>query len=361
MDYSDVYSHDVQQTGDKCLLSIIVPVYNVEAYVHSCMESIFHQNLDESTFEVIIVNDGTPDHSMEKIEDIIRQHQNISVINQENLSLSVARNNGIVKAKGEYILMPDSDDLLVDDSVSRILEIALESKADIVVADFLEMTDEEIKSNIVISQKEWHVEEKSGESLFLEDLNPRQCYVWRTLFRREFLLENHLLFVPGIRFQDVPFTHECYIKAQKCLRVSWLLNIYRRGHESATFYLTFQKAQDLCVAIAKTWELTNYDLSPKILRKLENNIYISFLSLISWIAFSFKDDSVRMELLHFLKEQAPNLSFHNGFYQSMTSFFYKYTPHFYMNFHFYIRYYKRILNNCLFQNKNLIFAKRKSN
>ena len=361
MEYSDVYPHVIHNSGDKCLISIIIPVYNVEKYIRPCLESVFRQNLEESIFEVIIVNDGTQDRSMEIIQDIINQHPNISVINQENLSLSVARNNGIAKAKGEYILMPDSDDLLIDNSLSLLLEEAVKSKADLVVADFLEMSDQEINDNKAITQIELHVEEKSGERLFLEDLNPRQCYVWRTLFRREFLLENHLLFVPGIRFQDVPFTHECYIKAQKCLRVSWLLNIYRRGHESATFYLTFQKAQDLCVAIAKTWELTNYDLSPKILRKLENNIYISFLSLISWIAFSFKDDSVRMELLHFLKEQAPNLSFHNGFYQSMTSFFYKYTPHFYMNFHFYIRYYKRILNNCLFQNKNLIFAKRKSN
>ena len=205
------------------------------------------------------------------------------------------------------------------------------------------------------------MEEKSGERLFLEDLNPRQCYVWRTLFRREFLLENHLQFVPGIRYQDVPFTHECYLKAKKCLRASRLLNIYRRGHESTTLYFSPKKAHDFCVAIAKTWELTKYELSPKILRKLEDDIYISFLSLISWIAFSFKDNSVRMELLLFLKEQAPDLSFHNGFYQSMTSFFYKSTPYLYINFHFYIRYYKRILNNCLFLNKQLSLQKEKSN
>ena len=127
-----------------CLLSIIVPVYNVEKYIRSCMESIFRQNMDENVFEVIIVNDGTEDRSMEVIQDIINEHSNITVINQENLSLSVARNNGIAKAKGEYILMPDSDDLLIDDSLSLLLEKAIESKADLVVADFLEMTNEEI-------------------------------------------------------------------------------------------------------------------------------------------------------------------------------------------------------------------------
>ena len=91
-------------------LSIIFPVYNVEKYVRSSLESIFRQGLDETDFEVIIVNDGTKDHSMEVITDIIEAHQNIRVINQENLSLSVARNNGIAAAQGEYILFLDSDD-----------------------------------------------------------------------------------------------------------------------------------------------------------------------------------------------------------------------------------------------------------
>ena len=94
-------------------LSIIVPVYNVEKYVRPCIESIFKQGLDDADFELIIVNDGTKDHSMEMIADIIQQHNNITVIHQENQSLSVARNNGIAAAKGEYILMPDSDDLLI--------------------------------------------------------------------------------------------------------------------------------------------------------------------------------------------------------------------------------------------------------
>ena len=125
-------------------LSIIVPVYNVEKYIRPCIESIFRQGLDEDCFEVIIINDGTKDKSMEAIADIISQHQNITVIHQENQGLSVVRNNGIAVAKGEYILMPDSDDLLIDHSLPKLLEAALYTKADLVVADFLEMKDEEI-------------------------------------------------------------------------------------------------------------------------------------------------------------------------------------------------------------------------
>ena len=125
-------------------LSIIVPIYQVERYIRPCIESIFKQGLDDTDFELIIVNDGTKDRSMEMIADIISQYDNIIVINQENQSLSVARNNGIAAAKGEYIFMPDSDDMLIENSLKPLLEKALETKADLVVADFLTMTSEEI-------------------------------------------------------------------------------------------------------------------------------------------------------------------------------------------------------------------------
>ena len=114
-------------------LSIILPVYNVEKYIRSCIESIFRQGLDEDAFEIIIVNDGTPDKSMEAIADIIAQHDNITVIEQKNQGLSVVRNTGIARARGEYILMPDSDDMLIDNSLPKLLEKAIESQADIIV------------------------------------------------------------------------------------------------------------------------------------------------------------------------------------------------------------------------------------
>jgi len=116
-------------------LSIIVPVYNVEQYIRTCIESIYKQGLDEDRFEVLIVNDGTKDRSMEVIQDIIAQHKNIVVINQENQGLSMARNNGMAKAKGQYILLTDSDDMLIDGSLKPLLDMALETEADLVVAD----------------------------------------------------------------------------------------------------------------------------------------------------------------------------------------------------------------------------------
>lgn len=316
-------------------LSIIVPVYNVEKYIRPCIESIFNQGLDEECFEVIIINDGTKDKSMEMIADIISQHNNVTVINQENQGLSVVRNNGIALAKGEYILMPDSDDLLIENSVPKLLEAALSTKADLVVADFLRMNDDEIEFSMIHPPQQkvvFDFKEKTGEQLYLEDLDPHQCFVWRTMFRREFILYNNLQFIPGIYIQDVPFTHECYIKAKKCLRTSWLLNIYRMGHDSATFNFNKRKEKDFCTAIAKTWELTRIQgLTPKVLNKLYDNVYTSFSVMLCSTSHAIKDASERVEIMNYLKQIAPDLQFKNGYKQKTVSFMYRHLSHTYIH------------------------------
>lgn len=335
---SDTTLNTMKDSDHSCQLSIIVPVYNVEKYIHACMESIFRQGMDDKVFEVIIVNDGTQDRSMEVIQDIISQHDNITVINQENLSLSVARNNGIAVAKGEYILMPDSDDLLIDNSLLILLEKALESKADLVVADFLEMTDEEIKRLDNVAQKYLKVKEKTGEQMFLEDLNPRQCYVWRTLYRRAFIQENNLTFIPGVRYQDVPFTHECYLRAKKCLRVSRLLNVYRKGHASATYSFNKKKAHDLITVIAGTWKLRKIEgLSPAVLLKLEDDVFTSFSLLIYFMLYGMKDAKERQEVFQDLNNTVPDLNFSNGRKQKMTWFLYKHSPKLYFALRLFIK------------------------
>lgn len=323
----------ISQKENDVPLSIIIPVYQVERYIRPCIESVFRQGLKDKDFELIIVNDGTKDQSMEMITDIIDQHSNITVINQTNKGLSVARNNGIVRARGEYILMPDSDDMLVTNSLPFLLEKALSSKADIVVADFLRIDDKEMDQYPFdsIVQKDGTSIEKTGEELFLQDLNPHECYVWRTLFRRDFLLRHHLTFFPGIRCQDVPFTHECYLKARKCLRVSWLLNIYRQHRPfAASSSHDVKKGKEISIAIAKTWELTKLNLKPELERKLKNDIYASFCYNL-WMTTKLKTMPERYEVVDILREAAPSLSFDDGIKQKLNTFLYHHAPHVLIN------------------------------
>ena len=319
-------------------LSIIVPVYNVEKYVRACLESIFRQGLDEDRFEVIIVNDGTCDRSMEMIADIIGQHKNITVINQENQGLSVARNNGVKAATGDYIIMPDSDDLLIANSLPTLLKTALETKADLVVADFLMLGDEEIERYQPPVNQTLKIREMTGIDLFLEDYTPYESYVWRTLYRREFLLENNIWNYPGILFQDVPFTHECYLKAKKCIRASWLLNIYRTGHASATYNFDMKKADDFCIAMRETWKLCSWEgHTPATLRKLKDDVFISFSHLIILISYSFKRRVDRWDTIKFIKRNLSDVNFDNGFRQRAVTVLFIHIPIIFIEANYYLR------------------------
>ena len=309
-------------------LSIIVPVYNVEKYVRTCIESLFRQDLNEDRFEVIIVNDGSTDRSMEMIADIIQQHKNISVINQENQGLSVARNNGIAMAKGEYLLMIDSDDMLIDYSVRPLLEKALAEKADIIMADFVQMNDEEIdnlRKHPINQQKTFITTEISGSDL----LKATYCrWYWRSIYRRNFLYKNSISFVPGIYAQDIPFNNECFLKVKKCLRTSWLLNIYRRGHESASSRYSLKRANNTSIAIRKSLELSkSIPLSPETAYQQDELLFYLFYSHICALAYGqLRDFTEVCQAISYLKKQIPRLSFNHDKRQRMWAYMYNKLP-----------------------------------
>ena len=315
-------------------LSIIVPVYNVEKYIRPCIESIFRQGLNEADFEVIIVNDGTPDHSMEMIADIIAAHQNIMVINQENQGLSMARNNAMKVATGEYIQFLDSDDLLIDNTLPYLLINATSSKADLVVADFISMNDEQIAQlmNRHFKQIDGTIQEKKGDNLFLYDFNPYYCCVWRTLYKRHFLNSYQFRFFPGIYFEDALFTHQCYLRANRCLRINWPFIIYRKGHESITSSFDTKKASDHCVVISKLWELSyEKDWKDSIRQKIRDDAFVYF-SLLFYALTACKtiSRSEKMSVLYQLKKSIPGMSFKNGLKQNIVNFLYQRMPNVYM-------------------------------
>ena len=290
-------------------LSIIVPVYNVEKYVRTCIESIYRQELDENRFELIIINDGTEDHSMEMIADIIQQHSNIIVIKQENQGLSVARNNGLAIAKGEYILMIDSDDLLISNSTNILLKKALETKAEIITADYLQMNNEEIKVFMSGSFQ------KEKENLIFEELTGE-----------DFLIS----FIPGITAQDVPFANECYLKAKECIKAQWPLVIYRWGNPTqTTMFFTSQKAKDLCIAIQRIWSFTRISSLSTVARQKQIDITFKyFYRLISAITYGhIKELSTQFKIIDYMKQLEPGLTFKNGAKQKICTYMYQNMPH----------------------------------
>ena len=321
-------------------LSIIVPVYNVENYVRDCFNSIFRQKLNDDDFEVIIINDGTEDNSMTVIADIISQHHNIIIVNQENQGSSVAWNKGIAIANGEYILLVDADDLLIERRLKLLLEKAIETKADIVVPEFIEVDDEEITESKVAHLTALHqplsFQRTTGKEMFLLDLHPSECFVWRKLYKKKFLIQNHLSFVPGIHFQDIPFTNECYIVAGKCFKASQLFYIYRKKKGHVTHDFRFNKSCENTIAIAKTWELiSRYQLTGVIKEKLQENVFTNFTNFSIRTSLLSKDFNEREFVFKRLRENAPDLFFTNNVKQKIISFLFWHFPMFFNYMYFF--------------------------
>ena len=312
-------------------LSIIIPVYNVEHYFRVCLESIFKQNLENDDFEVIIINDGTEDNSMTVIADIISHHHNIIIVNQENQGSSVAWNKGIEIANGEYILLVDADDLLIERRLKLLLQKAIETKADIIVPEFIEIVDEDItESKVALLTAHHHplsFHETTGEKMFLIDLHPSECFVWRKLYKKEFLIKNHLSFVPGIHFQDIPFTTECYIVAKKCFRASQLFYIYRKRNVPVSHEFRFNKSCENTIAIAKTWELiSRYQLTGVIKEKLQDNVFVNFTNFTQRVSLLSYDFNERESIYNRLREIAPDLYFSNCVRQKLISYLFWHYP-----------------------------------
>ena len=312
-------------------LSIIIPVYNVEPYIRSCLESILKQELDDTECEIILVNDGTQDDSFGQIQDIIDQHHNIVRIDQDNQGLSGARNTGLLHAKGDYILFVDSDDLLVENSVARLLQIALEASADLVVADFLKLSDEEILAYHPDCSRECGIQEKTGSELFMEDLRPDQNYVWRTLYRRAFLEENNLRFIHGICYEDMPFTPECYLKAKKCVRTSCVLYLYRMGHTSITSTMSPKKAMDLNKVITRIWELKDMEgITRNERQRLLDNLFATFSFELWCISHNKNVLDDRRTIIRDLLNRVPDLWFSHGLKQLIVSSLFRLFPNTYL-------------------------------
>lgn len=313
-------------------LSIIVSVYKVEKYIHHYMESVFRQGLTDDIFELIIINDGTPDCSIKVVEDIINAHNNIKVVNQENQGLSVALNVGISMAQGEYILFNDPDDLLIEHRLYPLLAKAITTKADILVADYIIVYDDNISHYQIDNENVLHAKEKTGKQLLLEDLDPNHCYKVRSLFRRSFLLENDIRFVPGIYYQDVPFVHECYLKAKHCLRADWQIYVYRRNRlDSVTSSFSYKKAMDFCVIVKKLWDLSLMEgLSSEERLKVRNDAFTSLNAMVKSTVNHIESRKERIEIIHHLHKEIRHMNFSYGWKQRIATFMLHHTPLLYL-------------------------------
>lgn len=318
---------------NKLKLSIIIPVYNVEKYIEVCIESLYKQNIPEDEFEVILINDGSTDNSLSILQRFEIQHTNITVISQRNQGLSVARNNGIKVAKGEYILFVDSDDLIIENSLKTLLGIACLNQVDILKADYIKAGNQEIEKGIDISKDHTILPSiiKTGEQGFIEDYDPNYSYVWQFLFKRQFILDNSLSFLVGKYFEDVAYTIEAYLKASKFIAIPLKFYVYRQNDSSIMATMNVKKLYSMNDIIAHNHGQKNkLTLSQKGMKKLNYSIYASLIVNLWYLSHHQSLYPHRMEVINDLKKKVPGLYFKGSLKQHLVSFCYTYIPNLYI-------------------------------
>lgn len=199
-------------------LSIIAPVYNVEKYLSKCLDSLFSQGLDPEDFEIIVVNDGSTDSSLEIAREYEAAHDNIVVLSQENQGISVARNAGMDTARGDYIYFIDSDDFLLKNSLCHLLELAYRHDADMVTFKS-SVLREGVNDSFTDEQCDFSAcspQCMSGLEADEKGLFPLLMSAWFYLVKRSFLSSLGLRYIPEMKnSEDTPFTLSVALNAQR--------------------------------------------------------------------------------------------------------------------------------------------------
>ncbi len=265
-------------------VSIIIPVFKVEDYLAACLESILAQGFAEDEFEVIIINDGSPDNSREIALEYTAKHPNFIFIDQENQGVSVARSAGLDKASGDYIAFIDPDDTIYPDSLRPIVERAIKDDLDVLYLS-LDVFDEATGNFL-------HPVEICGSDEVIDDgfAHPRRTYL-STLYKRSAI--GDIRFKPGIiRGQDTVFNIMVQAMAKRVSNCSIPYYKYlQRGSSSRQFVGTDRNFVSSLLAIETIDNFRNLHFpnqTPQQKAYFDNAILIFVQRTLEWNIFPHK-------------------------------------------------------------------------
>ena len=209
-------------------VSVIIPVYNVEKYLKKCLDSIFNQTLKD--IEVICIDDGSNDSSLEILNEYQIKDKRLKVISQKNEGAAVSRNKGMDLAKGEYISFVDSDDWLELNALEKLYDNAKSNDSDLVLFNSIEIHQDSTKDRIYLP-----LDESIDYNNFTFDYNynkrlvlNKMFVIWSKFYKTSFLKENNIRFHNYEIFNDLQFHVETMIFAKKISYLPEILYNYNK-------------------------------------------------------------------------------------------------------------------------------------
>ena len=197
--------------------TVIVPVYNVEAYLEKCVQSILAQT--EPDFELLLVDDGSTDHSGALCDQLAQKDPRIQVIHQQNQGLGGARNTGIQAAAGDWVLLVDSDDWIEPELLEKTLEAGLREEADLVMFGFRSVDEQGNTLQTFVEDV------PTDQGLTLKDhpdLLMTAPSAWRRLYRRELLSRTGILYPPRVWYEDIRTTPKLLAAASRVVFLNYV-------------------------------------------------------------------------------------------------------------------------------------------
>ena len=194
----------------KPLLTVVIPVYNVEKYLKRCVESVLVQGWHN--YDILLVDDGSTDRSPQICDDYVKVYDFISVIHKENGGLSEARNTGISQAKGEYVYFPDSDDWLEPDAFMALAEVLESQKFDIISfnREFVKGEEDAIVSEPEVTQV------FEGKDAFVQML--KHSYITGfandKIYKKSLFIDNNISFPKGKYYEDLGTNYKLFLSAE---------------------------------------------------------------------------------------------------------------------------------------------------
>lgn len=298
---------------NQALISVIIPVYNVEEYLRECVDSVINQTY--KNIEILLIDDGSTDSSGIICDEYAAKDERIRVIHQQNAGLSVARNTGIEASNGDYIYFLDSDDYIDESALEILLSIAVTDNSEIVFCDAVSFADtNDFKVNQNYIRKNTY-NRNSGYSVFSEMTENKEFHSAACLmfFNKQFIDNNSLSFVPYILHEDMVFSFIALCKAKAVSQCRQAL-YYRRYRKSSI--MTGKKSKkhfSSCISVYRH----NSDFT-KNLKQEDNGAAIDFVCRCAFNVFNVyekldkKDKKdCKNELITFTKDVLANNAFGN--------------------------------------------------
>ena len=224
----------------KYKVSVIVPAYNATKHIYNCIDSILSQSLQD--IEIIVVNDGSTDNTLEILEKLALNDNRLKIINQENQSVGAARSNGVYASNSNFIAFVDSDDTIFKDMLKIMYEKAIKNNSDIVVCDYV-CVDEE---NNILKTKKFQNIKPHFQSMLNFKINTE---TWNKLYKKELFTKNNFRFKERVFCEDLASNIELFYYAKQIDFANEPLYNYYVNPNGASYSVTSKNIDDVFLAL----------------------------------------------------------------------------------------------------------------